>query len=224
MDDCASRMGFFGDPAFKVPKNQTSSQQFCQQLKDSIACIQAYSRDCLKGFSRQLMTSLLKRGKQQQSLICQDANAREDFRKRMACIVDDKIDQLHDTIAASIARYEHIASDKVNPDTRLPGVCCSYQIFSKDLDSTLDKICGKPTRKNNAHEFVHKLVGGTTGEFLGLICDGHRSLAECKSSAKTSSYLGQLEEITQRVKQGELRPRHKSLVPVLLEILDGSGV
>lgn len=235
MDACASKMGFFGDRSFTVPKNQSAALKFCQQLKESIACIQAYARDCLQGFSRQLMTSLLRRGKQQHNLICSDARSRDDFRNKMSCIADDKINQLHDTMDASIVRYEHIASGRgVEPDSRLSGVCCSYQIFNEDIDATLDRICGKRSPANNnsnnssttttTHELVHKVVGGTAGEFFGLICDGHRSMAECRASSKTGAYMGKLEELTRQVKLGKVRPQHMSLVPVLLEILESSSV
>jgi len=223
MDTCASRMGFLGDHTFKVPKNSSSMELFCNDLKFSISCIQSYSRDCLQGFTRQLLNSLLKRGKQQYSFICNTDESKENFMNKMSCLTDEKIPSFHSCMDASIARFEYIAS-RVRQDARLASLCCSYQIFNRDVDATLDKICGKPSqRAGSTNEFVSKIVGGTAGEFFGLICDQHRSLAECRASSKTSNVLNKLEEVSAKVSQGRLQPKNKSLVPVLLDILDGSA-
>lgn len=223
MDVCASKMGFLGDHSFLVPKNLTAMNKFCTNLKQSINCIQSYTRDCLNGFTRQLLTSLLRRGKQQYNSICNDDNSRAEFLKKMSCMSDDKIDTFHGCMDASIGRFEYIASDKVNQESKLQSLCCSYQIFNRDVDSTLDKICGKPVdRKSSINQYVQRIVGGTAGEFFSLICDGHRSLEDCKASRKTSSVLPKLEETTRLVTERKLKPKNKSLVPVLLEILDSS--
>lgn len=224
MDECALKMGFFGDHAFRVPKNSTAMAGFCSTLKDSIGCIQAYSRDCLQGFTKQLLTSLLKRGKQQYSLICRDNESKKDFINKMSCLTDDKIEQFHLNMDASIGRFEFIASDKVKSDARLPSMCCSYQIFNRDLDNSLSRICGKPAnRKGSTNEYIQKIVGGTAGEFFGLICDNHRSIEECRASKKTNTVVPRLEDVTTKVIQGKLRTKNKSLIPVLLEILDTSS-
>lgn len=224
MDVCASKMGFLGDHSFTVPKNATSMNKFCSNLKQSITCIQSYTRDCLNGFTRQLLTSLLRRGKQQYGLICQDESSRSEFSRRMSCLADDKIDKFHDCMDASISRFEYIASDQVEQVAKLQSLCCSYQIFNRDVDATLNNICGKPSeRKSSINQYVLRIVGGTAGEFFSLICDGHRSLDDCKASKKTSSVLTKLEETTRLVQQNKLKPKNKSLIPVLLEILDSSG-
>lgn len=220
MDTCASKMGFLGDHSFTVPKNLTAMSKYCGQLKESIGCIQSYAHDCLQGFTRQLLTSLLRRGKQQYKLICSSDGSMVDFLDKMGCLSDEKIPSFHKCMDASIARFEFIES-QARPERRLPGVCCSYQIFNRDIDTTLSIICGP--NSSNTGEFVHQLVSGTAGEFFNLICDQHRSLTECKASSKTGPMMAALEEISSQVESGKLRPRGKSLVPVLLEILDASA-
>lgn len=215
-------MGFLGDHSFFVPKNVTAMGPFCQNLKDSIGCIQAYSRDCLQGFTRQLLASLLKRGKQQHGLICQDESSKLDFMDKMSCLTDDKIGQFHACMDGSIARFEFIR-DRVRPERRLPSICCSYQIFYRDVDDTLDRVCRRAGAGDAANKFIHKIVGMTAGEFMSLVCDGHRSLDECRASDKTKDSLRQLEQVTKQVKQGKLAPKSKSLIPVLLDILDNSA-
>lgn len=224
MDVCASKLGFLGDHSFVVPKNVTAMAGFCSNLKDSISCLQNYSRDCLQGFTRQLLNSLLKRGKQQYSTICQSDQSKREFLNKMSCLTDDKIGKFHANMDASIGRFEYIASDKVKPDARLPSMCCSYQIFNRDVDATLNSICGKPqVRKGSTNEYVQKIVGGTAGEFFGLICDNHRSVEECRVSKKTGNVFGKLEDLTIKIYQGRIAPKGKSLIPVLLEILDSSS-
>lgn len=220
MDTCAAKMGFLGDHSFVVPKDLNGMGKFCAELKDSIGCIQSYSRECLQGFTRQLLSGLLRRGKQQYNSICDSNNTKRQFMKRMSCLTDDKIQTFHSTMDASIARFEFISS-KVKSDLRLPALCCSFQIFSRDTETTLDKLCGKPVdRKTSTQEFVQKIVGGTTGEFLGLICENLRSIDECKVSVKTSQSMMELEDVTSSVASGKLRPKNKSLIPVLIEVLD----
>lgn len=224
MDQCASKIGFLGDHSFVVPKNVTAMEEYCGHLKDSIGCLQAYSRDCLQGFSKQLFTSLLRRGKQQYSLMCRDDQARKDFINKMSCLVDEKIGQFHSIMDASISRFEYIASDNVRSDSRLVSMCCSYHIFLRDVGNSLDKICGKPAqRRGSINEFIYKIVSGTAGEFFGLICDNHNSLDECRTSKKTNQVVGKLEEVTAKVYQGRISPKGKSLIPVMLRILNDSS-
>lgn len=220
MDLDASRMGFLGDHSFRVPQNLTAMSGFCLQLRDSVAGIGTYSRECLQGFTRQLFTSLLKRGKQQQASLCSSDASKTDFLNKLSCLSDEtKIGQFHRVMDASLARYDHIKSSAVKSEFRLPTLCCSYQIFLKDLDETLNRICGT---KQEANRFIKKLVTSTTGEFLNLICDDHKSIEECRASAKTRDSLRQLLEVSKRVKAGHLTPQSKSLLPPLLEILDST--
>lgn len=229
MDACAARMGFLGDHAFVVPKNATAMSSFCDQLKESIACLQKYTRDCLSGFTRQLMTSLMKRGKNQYTAICAADDNRQEFMRKMACLSDDKIHEFHTCMDASIVRFEHIASSRVRTDQKLPSLCCSYQIFNRDLDNVLDKLCGKPSGSNikpkttSSKEYVQRIVGGTAGEFFALICEGHKSMGECRASSKTKQTLPKMEDLTSKTNAGKLAPTNKSLIPVLLTILDSTA-
>jgi len=223
MDQCAARMGFLGDHSFRVPNNVSAMGSFCQNLKNSITCIQSYSRDCLQGFTKQILTSLLKRGKQQYNMICQNDEAKGEFLTRMNCLLGDKIEQLHTCMDASVARFEFIRSN-VPAENRLPSLCCSYQVFNRDLDTTMDKVCGPKgsSGDKSIHAFMHKIVSGTTGEFFQLVCDNHRTMAECQASSKTKDTLRRLEQVTRSVRQGKTKPQAKSLVPVLLDILASS--
>lgn len=224
MDACAVKLGFLGDRSFVVPKNLTAAAQFCSELKNAIQCVQSYSRDCLSGFTRQLLTSLLKRGKQQHSFVCHDERAQLNMMRKMACITDAQIGQLHACMDGSVARFDYINSNKVSADNKLQSLCCSYHIFNREVESTLDRICTKPVqRSGSTHEFVERVVSGTAGEFMGLICDQFRSMDECRNSRKTANQLAKMEEITKLVNEGKLRSKNKSLVPVLLEILDSSA-
>ena len=223
MDNCAAHMGFLGDHSFRVPKNTSSMSTICGQLKESIQCIQSYSRDCLQGFTRQILMSLLKRGKQQYNLVCQDEKARSNLIDRMSCLAEDKMERVHSCMDASLMRYEFIRSN-VSAQSRIPSLCCSHHIFERDLEATLERECGKRSSKsaNGVQEFFHKLVGGTTGEFYQLMCDRHHSMAECRASERTRDWLRKLEQVTKEAKAGKLKARSKSLIPPLLEILESS--
>uniref|UniRef100_A0A6G1SBB0 Uncharacterized protein n=1 Tax=Aceria tosichella TaxID=561515 RepID=A0A6G1SBB0_9ACAR len=222
LDDHAARLGFLGDHSFRVPQNLTRMGAFCGQLKESVGGIQSYARDCLQGFTRQILTTIMKRGKQQQSSICQSDSSKQDFMQRFSCLRGERIAAFHGCMDASVARYEFIAKE-VPTENKLPSLCCSYQIFYQDMDDTLAQLCGNGRKDSETSKFVQKFVTGTTGEFLRLVCDDHRSMDDCRSSKKTSESLKQLQEITKKVKQGKLAPQGKSLIPPLLEILDASS-
>lgn len=225
MDLCASRMGFLGDHSFKVPKNVSAAGPFCDDLKNNIACLQSYMRDCVQGFTKQILTGILKRGKQQHSSLCRDDASKRDFINKMSCLTDDKIGQFYLTMDASVARFEYIRSG-LKQEHRLPGLCCSYQLFNEDVDETLARLCPANSRatssSNKIDEFIHKIAGGTAGEFYRLICDGLSSLEECRASNKTRDALKKFQLITRQVKEGKTKPKAKSLIPVLLDILDNS--
>lgn len=221
MDTCAAHMGFLGDHQFQVPQNASSMEAFCSQLKDSIACLQAYSRDCLQGFSKQILGGLLKRGKQQYQSFCGSEKSRLDFRQQMSCLnAPDKMQQFHSCMDASIVRFEFIRSKEVASDNRLSTLCCSYQVYFADITSTLDRLCG--SANNSAKSFVQKITSGTTNDFLHLICDNHRTMEECRASDKTSQVVDKLEQLTRAAKLGQIKPKSKSLIPPLLDILDNS--
>lgn len=120
---------------------------------------------------------------------------------------------------ASICRFEFIRG-QIKQENRLPSLCCSYQIFFADTGKTLNNLCGA---ENEANKYVFKLVTGTTGEFLQLICDGHRTMDECRTSARTSDTVKRLEQVTQQAKAAKIKPKAKSLIPPLLDILDTSN-
>lgn len=224
MDLCASRMGFLGDHSFRVPKNVSAMGPFCDDLKSNIACLQSYMRDCMQGFTKQILTGILKRGKQQHSTLCRDDATKRDFLNKMGCLTDDKIGQFHLCMDASISRFEYIRSS-VKQENRLPGLCCSYQLFNEDIDETVGRLCPANiagNTNNKIDEFIHKIAGGTAGEFYHLICDGLRSLEECRANDKTRDSLKKFQQITRQVKEGKTRPKAKSLIPVLLDILDNS--
>lgn len=228
-ETCSERMGFLGNHAFRVPKNATSADKFCNELKNSLTCVQNYSKECISGFPRQLLGALLKRGKQQYSTICHDNQSKREFMRRMSCLSDDKIEGFHTLMDASVARFEHI-NTKVKLDASLVSLCCSYQIFDRDLDAKLSQICEKPSRtsgrpqasQGNINEYMRKIASGTAGEFLNLICENHRSYEDCQKSKKTAPVLPELEVITKSVYAGKLAPVRRSILPVLLEILEKS--
>lgn len=222
LDEHAAHLGFLGDHSFRVPQNLTRMAPFCAQLKDSVAGIQGYARDCLQGFTRQILTTLMKRGKQQQSSICQSDASKTDFMQRMSCLKGERVNDFHRCMDASVTRFEYIAKE-VPSENKLPALCCSYQVFFVDMEETLAQICGNGRTGSEASKFVQKFVTGTTGEFLRLVCDDHRSMEDCRTSPKTRDILKQLQDLTKRVKQGKLAPRGKSLIPPLLDILDASS-
>lgn len=218
MDLCAASLVFIGDHSFRTPKNSNDSERFCSKSKSTISCIQSYSRECLQGFTKQIVTTLMKRGKQQSSSLCSQ-EGRRTFRKKLSCVTDDKIEQLHRLGDATIVRFEYISS-KVKHDDKLPSVCCSTLIFNRDLEITLNNICGQST--TSTHDYIRKLVSETTSETLNLICENFRSFEDCRKSSKTSGVLKILEEESRKVAEGKLKPKSKSILPVLLQILDSS--
>lgn len=222
MDSCAAKLNFLGDHSFKVPKDNNSMEAFCSSTKDALNCLQGYSKDCLIGFTRQLFFSMMKKAKQQVNGICGTGDARKVFMTKMSCITDNKMKQFYYKLDASIARFEYI-DEKVRQDSKIPVLCCSYLIFVRDIESTIGNVCGKPNGKpNSSFDYINKLAVEAASEFSTMMCDTYRSFDDCKRSDKTSSSLDKLEEVSKKVEAGKLAPKAKSLLPILLDILDSS--
>lgn len=162
----------------------------------------------------------MKRGKQQYSSICSSDSNKKNFLNKMSCLNGSKIGKFHSVMDASVARFEHIDSDQIRPDDKLISLCCSYQVFQRDVDTTMDNVCG--SRDHSTKDFIKKIANSAGGEFYNLICEGHRSIEECRASEKTSQALSQFEDITARAHEGKLRPKAKSMIPVLMSILSKS--
>lgn len=220
MDACAVRMSFLGDHSFRIPANVNAMQSFCADLRDSIQCIQSYVKDCVQGFTRQIVGGIMKRGKQQYSSICSSDSNKKNFLNKMSCLNGNKIGKFHSVMDASVARFEHIDSDQVKPDDKLLALCCSYQVCQRDVDTTMYKVCG--SRDHSTKDFIKKIANSAGGEFYNLICEGHRSIDECRASDKTAQALAQFEDITAKVHDNKLSPKAKSMIPVLMRILSKS--
>lgn len=232
MDVCAAKLGFLGDHAFKAPTDLNDTVAYCSNLKASLACLQSYARDCLQGITKQVMVSILRRGRQQHSQLCQTDEHKREFIRKMTCLRGSNIDQYHSRMDGSIARFEFIL-EKVPTDSKFVSLCCSYLIFDRDLSETLNRICPVPAKpaaasgpksdREASREFISKVVSSSAGEYYAMFCDSYQSLDECRNSPKTAGPLKGLEETTTKAYQGKVRPKSKSLVPIMLAIIGGDG-
>lgn len=145
--------------------------------------------------------------------------------QKMACLVDDKIDQFHRCMDGSVARYEYIASKYVQQDDKIVSICCSGQIFQRELQDTVGRICHETPDSNGIENtngtsvYLHQVVSSTMGSFTNLVCDGYQSYQDCKKSPRMTQVLPKLEEVTNQIRQNKLQPKAKSLISVLLVIL-----
>ena len=216
LDNAAARMGFLGDHSFRVPKTGPTMEKFCAQLNSSISAMQSFSRECLQGLTKQVITSLLKRGKHQNNAICHTQAARDEFVNKMSCLSDEKIMNFHPLMDSSTARMEFIRGS-VKGEQSLPALCCSYQLFFAEAHEVIGRLCG-----SNA-DYGENLIVDTVSDFLQLVCDSHSSLEQCRTSNKSKETLKKLENVTKLAKAGKIKNKTKSLVPPLIEILDSAN-
>lgn len=223
MDTCAAKMSFLGDHSFRIPKDLKAMGPFCNDLKESIPCIQSYLKECVStSLPRQIVGGVLKRSRNQASLICSTESGKRNFMQKMDCLKPiDSISKFHNFMDASVARFEFIATQEVGSDDKLIALCCSYAIFQRELDITMARACGKDD--NTTREFIRKVASVAVGEFYQVICEGFRTVDECRASDKTSKIIDRLEQVTTSVKENRKRPNSKSLVPVLLQILNAAS-
>lgn len=222
LEMCANKMSFLGDHSFTIPKDLNEMKPFCKNLKDSIPCIQNYLKDCVQAsFTKQVVGGVLRRARHQSSLVCSTDSGKRDFMDRMNCLTStESIAKFHTFMDTGVARFEHIATDQVSADEKLMGLCCSYAIFQRELDSTMAQACRAGDR--SSRDFIRKIATASVGEFYTLICEGLRTVDDCRESEKTRKLMQRLEDITANVKAKRLRPTSKSLVPVLLPILSAA--
>lgn len=218
MDECAARMSFFGRRNFTVPRSELQSREFCRELKEAINCYEESARDCLEEWTYSFTMLMLERSESQQRYICQNYAAREDLRKVISCISDQRAGELHDAVANLIVRLEYVnySGHVEAPHSKMRGICCSLRLFESDVDRVMNESCA-----NNpmAGRFVHSLVPGSVSLPFSLTCNDNNDILpddECQasSSSPSSGWLRELRELPTR------KVRHKSVVLVLLKIVE----
>lgn len=137
MDKCASSLGFLGDRTFVMPRNVTSMNGFCVTLTKSLRCIQNYARECLSSFPRQVLLTVTRNGRKQYNQLCADDQTKQEFMGKLTCLAPENLEQLHQCMDGSIARFEYVAN-LVEADNRISAICCLYQIFRRDIQETVE--------------------------------------------------------------------------------------
>lgn len=219
MDKCASNLGFLGDRTFIMPKNVSQMNGFCGVLTKSLKCIQTYARECLSSFPRQVLLTVTRNGRKQYNQLCENDSSKQEFVDKLVCLEPDNLEQLHQCMDGSIARFEYVAN-QVESDNRISAICCSYQIFRRDIDETVQKTCSNYPRINQTAQYLHEIISTTTGELIELVCGSYKTFEECKSKPRMANLVSTFTEITSKTKTKLIKPRAKSLISLFVNILN----
>ena len=219
MDRCASNLGFLGDRSFIMPKNVTQMDGFCATLTKSLKCIQNYARECLSSFPRQVLLTVTRNGRKQYNQLCASDNTKQEFMDKLTCLEPSNLEQLHQCMDGSIARFEYVAN-RVEADNRISAICCSYQIFKKDIQETVEKTCSSFPNVNQTAHYLHEIISTTTGELIDLVCNSYKTYEECKAKPKMAALVTTFTDITIKTKKKQIKPRAKSLISLFVGILN----
>lgn len=218
MDKCASSLGFLGDRTFVMPKNVSQMNGFCTTLTKSLRCIQNYARECLSSFPRQVLLTVTRNGRKQYSQLCENDATKQEFIEKLACLEAENLEQLHQCMDGSIARFEYVAN-QVESDNRISAICCSYQIFRRDIQDTMEKTCSGP-KVNQTAQYLHEIISTTTGELIELVCGSYKSFEDCKAKPKMANLVSTFTEITLKTKKKQIKPKARSLISLFVNILN----
>lgn len=219
MDKCASSLGFLGDRSFVMPKNVTQMNGFCGTLTKSLKCIQNYARECLSSFPRQVLLTVTRNGRKQYNQLCANDNSKQEFMDNLTCLAPENLEQLHQCMDGSIARFEYVAN-RVEADNRISAICCSYQIFKRDIQETVEKTCSKFKNVNQTAHYLHEIISTTTGELIDLVCGSYKTFEECKAKPMMAALVSTFTDITVKTKKKQIKPRAKSLISLFVGILN----
>lgn len=219
MDKCASNLGFLGDRGFIMPKNVTQMNGFCGTLTKSLKCIQNYARECLSSFPRQVLLTVTRNGRKQYNQLCANDQTKQEFMDKLTCLEPGNLEQLHQCMDGSIARFEYVAN-RVEADNRISAICCSYQIFKRDIQETVEKTCSSFQNVNQTAHYLHEIISTTTGELIDLVCNSYKTFEECKAKPKMAALVSTFTDITIKTKKKQIKPRAKSLISLFVGILN----
>lgn len=219
MDRCASSLGFLGDRTFVMPRNVTKMNGFCSTLTKSLRCIQNYARECLSSFPRQVLLTVTRNGRKQYNQLCANDQSKQEFMDKLSCLAPENLEQLHQCMDGSIARFEYVAN-RVEADNRISAICCSYQIFRRDIQETVEKTCNAYANVNQTAHYLHEIISTTTGELIDLVCGSYKSFEECKAKPKMANLVTTFTDITIKTKQRQIKPKAKSLISLFVNILN----
>lgn len=219
MDRCASNLGFLGDRTFIMPRNVSQMNGFCNTLTKSLKCIQNYARECLSSFPRQVLLTVTRNGRKQYNQLCANDQTKQEFMDNLACLAPENLEQLHQCMDGSIARFEYVAN-RVEADNRISAICCSYQIFRRDIQETVEKTCSSYPNVNQTAHYLHEIISTTTGELIDLVCGSYKTFEECKAKPKMANLVSTFTEITIKTKKRQIKPRAKSLISLFVSILN----
>lgn len=219
MDRCASSLGFLGDRTFVMPKNVSQMNNFCDTLTRSLKCIQNYARECLSSFPRQVLLTVTRNGRKQYNQLCANDQTKQEFIDNLTCLAPENLEQLHQCMDGSIARFEYVAK-RVEADNRISAICCSYQIFKRDIQETVEKSCVAYPNVNQTAHYLHEIISTTTGELIDLVCGSYKTFEECKAKPKMANLVVTFTDITAKTKKKQIKPRAKSLISLFVNILN----
>lgn len=219
MDKCASSLGFLGDRTFVMPKNVSQMNSFCGTLTKSLKCIQNYARECLSSFPRQVLLTVTRNGRKQYNQLCANDQTKQEFMDKLTCLAPENLEQLHQCMDGSIARFEYVAN-RVEADNRISAICCSYQIFRRDIQETVEKSCSTYPNVNQTAHYLHEIISTTTGELIELVCGSYKTFEECKAKPKMANLVTTFTDITVRIKKKQIKPKAKSLISLFVNILN----
>ena len=219
MDRCASSLGFLGDRSFIMPKNVSQMNGFCSTLTKSLKCIQLYARECLSSFPRQVLLTVTRNGRKQYNQLCATEKSKQEFMDKLTCLAPANLEQLHQCMDGSIARFEYVAN-RVEPDNRISAICCSYQIFKRDIQETVDETCSSYPNVNQTAHYLHEIISTTTGELIDLVCNNFKTFEECKAKPKMALLVSTFTDITTKTKKNQIKPKAKSLISLFVGILN----
>ncbi|KAI1288362.1 hypothetical protein HDE_09384 [Halotydeus destructor] len=162
IDSCARAIMFYGDEGTYSAKNEAEMKDYCTEVKTAIKCANEWSRKCLKGVRRQLMSLMLSGPAKNIKERCEPKGTRW-YLNSYSCVTETRsdIDTCMDTLKTDFL------SIKRNGDLNdwLPTACCFFSKFMSCFDQNIKSYCDEDSTK-----YLHWCRDHYIGDMVDLIC------------------------------------------------------
>ncbi|KAI1288085.1 hypothetical protein HDE_09631 [Halotydeus destructor] len=154
---------FYGAREIVLPDNADDMKPHCAEEKSAVKCLSDYSKNCLKGFKRQLFQIVLGGGARNIRERCMPEGAKR-YLKVSSCIIKS-FDKGHDCM--DIVKRD-VALVRRNPEKKewITSGCCMLDKFKSCFRRAIEPHCNKEGK-----EFADWAMKGYIGDIEGLACN-----------------------------------------------------
>lgn len=211
VDDCMSKILFFGNRAWKPAKNLEEINKYCGIIAERIKCVQNYARSCLKPLPRQLISTIIYGFIKTQKRTCKSQDEKKAFLKHLRCLNSEELrDQMHTCIEMGTHKAESIPYN-ISSEDHIPAACCGYQVVVDCIQTALRKGCKDPSIENEKETiaFFESFFQSVFGDIMDLACGGkYTTVPSCEQNLKHVMLL--FKEIESDIRAHPRKPKAKS--------------